>query len=64
MRDFIVETWERHRLWGITYQSSDKYFTTPLRSFCAFIDLCDRVRFFANTYFPATRVLPHLLVYY
>ena len=64
MRDFIVETWERHRLWGITYQSSDKYFTSPLRSFCAFIGLCDRVRFFANTYFPGSRFLPYLLVYY
>ena len=31
VRDFIVETWERHRLSGIKYQSSDKYFTTPLR---------------------------------
>ena len=33
MHDFIAETWERHRLWGITYPSSDKYFITPLRSF-------------------------------
>ena len=31
--DFIVvETWERHRLWGIKYQSFDKYFSTPLAS--------------------------------
>ena len=32
MRDFIVETWERHRLWGVKYQSSDKFFITPLGS--------------------------------
>ena len=35
-----------------------------LRSFCAFIGLCDRVRCLANTYFPGTRFLPYLPVYY
>ena len=49
---------------AIYYQSSAKYFTTPLRSFCAFIGLRDEVRFFANTYVPDTRLLPYLLVYY
>ena len=32
VRDFIVETWERRRPWGIEYESSDKFFTTPLDS--------------------------------
>ena len=61
MRDFIVETWERHRLWGIKYQPSKKYFTTSLRNFCALIN---RVRLSATTYFPGTRSFPYLLVYY
>ena len=64
VRDFFVDAWERHRQWGNKYQSFDKYFTTPLRSLCAFIGSCDRVRFFAHIYFPGAQFLPYLIVYY
>ena len=61
--DLIVETCGRHRLWGIKYQSSNKRLTTPLRSFCAFIGLCDLVRFFFRARLPGTRFLTFMLNY-
>ena len=32
VREFVVETWERHRPRGINALSSNKYFTNPLPS--------------------------------